>query len=342
MIGGEHYFAPPRLVENSMSDMLDGQIGATSFFSTGRDALFSLLKALPQRQIYLPDLICHSVFDACRFAAKEVKFYKIGRDLLHSELPGNQDTFDSCLLVMHYFGNANDCLIKQARARGMTVISDVTHMLFNRVQVQFLSDASDYLVASLRKSGPFPDGGFLLSRCHPPVHATRQIREDFFSLRAAGLLSRGFSARNNFCDDENFGLLRKAEELIDNSPPGDYQCSYLSRALLCTISVDAAATQISRNIAILYERLEGVCQTINNPASPSPYFVCIFKNLQERDTVRISLTNRRFFCPIHWDTSRMPDPSLISELVLSIPCDARYNEEDMQSAAKVIVSCLKS
>jgi hypothetical protein len=339
MIGGEHYFVPPHAVENSMGDMLDGQIGEVSFFSTGRDALFSQLTALPQKRIYLPDLICRSIYVACRAAGKQVISYKIGANLLHSGSPVSQRDPDSCFFVMHYFGIANNDLAVQARVWGMTVISDVTHMLFNDKQLHSISKVSDYLVASLRKSGPFPDGGFISSRFHPIVRATRPIREDFHALRTAGLFSRGFSAENDFTDDENFRLLRKAEDLIDQSPLGGHHCSYLARELLRTINVETAATTISRNIAVLASSLNGACETINTLVSPSPYFVCLFKNREKRDLVRKQLASHRVFCPVHWDTSQMPESSPLSELSLSVPCDTRYNEVDMQSVAEIIISC---
>lgn len=342
MIGGEHYFAPPPAVGNSMGEMLDGQVGEVSFFSTGRDALFSQLTALPQKRIYLPDLICQSIYVACVSAGKQVISYKIGANFLHSGSLLSQRDTDSCFFVMHYFGIANIDLVERAKASGMTVISDVTHMLFNDKQLHSIAMVSDYLVASLRKSGPFPDGGFISSRFHPVARATRPIREEFHALRTAGLFSRGFSANRNFVDDQNFGLLKKAEDVIDQSTLGGHRCSYLSIELLRTISIKEAAATISQNITMLASLLNGVCKTINVPESPSPYFVCLFKNREERDFVRKQLASHRIFCSVHWDTSQMREPSPLSELSLSIPCDARYNQTNMRSVAKAIVSCQKN
>lgn len=342
MIGGEHYFAPPHAVENSMGDMLAGQIGEVSFFSTGRDALFSQLTKLPQKRIYLPDLICQSIYVACRDAGKQVAFYKVGANFLDSGSPLSQREPGSCYFVMHYFGVANHDLAEQAKASGMTVISDVTHMLFNDKQLHSISKVSDYLLASLRKSGPFPDGAFISSRFHPIARATRPIREEFHALRTAGLFSRGFSASRDFTDDQNFRLLKKAEDFIDQSILGDYQCSYLSTELLRTINVEEAAATISQNIIMLASLLNGVCKTINVPESPSPYFVCLFKNREERDFLHKQLASYKVFCPVHWDTNQMPEPSPLSELSLSIPCDARYNEVDMRLVAEIIVACQKN
>lgn len=341
MIGGEHYLLPPGAVSDNMFEMLESLAGKTAFFATARDALASLLRTLPCSTIYLPDLICHSVYQACRHAGKEVRTYRIAHDFVNTDTELKvARSGESCMLVMHYFGVTNENLVNCAKSLGMTLISDVTHMLFNRERMNFLSARSDYLVASLRKSGPFPDGAFISSRHHSVPHPRAGLRVEFLSLRSAGLLSRGFSAKEEFSNDENYLLLRKAETLLDQSQPGDFECTYLSRQLLRTIAVAESAQKISRNISALSSRLMGICRTVSISTAPSPYYICIFLKKQKRDFVRVTLARHRYFLPIHWDTSQMPEPSLLSDLILSIPCDARYNETDMQAVAEIIESCL--
>jgi len=71
MIGGEYYFSPSPVASNSLASMLNRELGTIEFYSTGRDALYSLLFSLSQKNIYLPDLICHSVNQACVSAGKK-------------------------------------------------------------------------------------------------------------------------------------------------------------------------------------------------------------------------------------------------------------------------------
>jgi hypothetical protein len=340
MIGGEHFLLPPRTVVNSMMNMLAETATNLSFFASGRDAFYSLLRTLPHKAVYLPDLICGSVYLACLQAGKAVNSYRMTSNLVQHETVLPAQELPSCLMVMHYFGLTNWELMRNAKSLGMTVISDVTHMLFNRDQMKFICEHSDYLVASLRKSGPFPDGGFLLSCHHSVPSPSRGIREDFFSLRAAGLLSRGFSAGSGFSNDENFHLLQKAEGLIDQSPAGDYQCSYFTRKLLETINIDENAKLILGNATTLSNLLSGCCGTVNIAVGPSPYYLCLFQHQEERDAARAQLASRQYFCPIHWDTSQMPTPSPLSSHILSIPCDARYTSVDMGSVATVIKACI--
>jgi hypothetical protein len=339
MIGGEHFLRVPSPVEDSMAAMLSRRVGAATAFASGRDALYSLLAALPCRVVHLPDLICRSVFDACRTAGKEVAFYKTGPDLAGTGLPAAPGTGAS-VVVMHYFGRANHALLQTARSSGATVLSDVTHMLFAPESLEAIASASDYVFASLRKSGPFPDGGFVASRHRPAVEATGAVRDDFVAYRAAGLLSRGFSALQDFPDDENLRWTREAEAILDASPPADHRASYLSRELLRTIAMDEAIARIRSNMEVLSALLRDACQCFSAADAPSPYFLCSFPTKAQRDHVRGELARHRYFFPVHWDTSWQEEGHSFSDTGLSIPCDGRYGEQQMKAAAGVILSCL--
>jgi hypothetical protein len=199
---------------------------------------------------------------------------------------------------------------------------------------------SDFLIASLRKSGPFPDGGFVSSLAHRPVEPTLGIREEFFALRAAGLLSRGFSATADFADDENFILLKRAEELLDASGAAGHRCSYLTQRLLHTVSVADAAAGIHRNAAVLAAGLADVCIVPAPGDRISPYFPCIFRDREQRDAVRSRLASRKCHFPVHWPAAGLPSPSPLADRCLSIPCDARYGESDMHTVLETIRSCL--
>lgn len=339
MIGGEHFLRAPAPVADSMAAMLAQRVGAASFFASGRDALYSVLAALPERVVYLPDLICRSVSDACTTAGMQVVFYRTGTDLHHAELPAGTGA-GACVVVMHYFGRPNDALLKSAKAAGATVLSDVTHLLFAPESLEAISAASDHVFASLRKSGPFPDGGFVASRHRAAIEANGPVRDDFVAWRAAGLLSRGFSAAQDFPDDENLRWTRQAEAILDASPPGDHRASFLSRELLRTVAMGDAIVRTRANMEVLSALLRDACHCFSAPDAPSPYFFCTFASKAQRDAVRAELALHRFYFPVHWDTSWQERSHVFSDTGLSIPCDGRYGERQMKAAAGVILSCL--
>lgn len=339
MIGGEHHLRPPGRVQSSLAAVLEHELGPLSLFATGRDALFALLHDVPQRTVHVPDLICHSVVQACEAAGKRVCHYAVPPDLLSAQ-PAITGGGDECVLVMHYFGVVNEALALRARAAGAVVVSDATHLAFDAAALGVLARASDHVFGSLRKSGPFPDGAFLASRLGDPAAPARPMREEFVVLRAAALLSRGFSARSGYVDDENFGWLRRAEALLDASPPADHACSYLGRELLTTVECETAAQQMRANAQVLEAVLDTRCVLPCRGAAASPYFYVRFASREQRDAVRAGQASRRIFLPVHWDTRWSACPSPLSDLGLSIPCVARYGVEQMRSTAEAIVACL--
>jgi hypothetical protein len=339
MIGGEHFLRVPAPVSDSMAAMVAERVGRPSLFASGRDALYSLLASLPERAVYLPDLICRSVFDACTTAGMQVMFYRTGSDLAGATLPPAAGA-GACLVVMHYFGRPNHHLLDSAQAAGATVLSDVTHMLFAPESLDAIAAGSDHVFASLRKSGPFPDGGFVASRGRSTVEASGPVRDDFVAWRAAGLLSRGFSAAQDFPDDENLRWTREAEAILDASAPGDHRASFLSRELLQTVAMNDAIVRTRANMEVLSDLLRDACHCFSGPDAPSPYFFCTFASKPQRDDVRAELARHRFYFPVHWDTSWQEHGHPLSDTGLSIPCDGRYGERQMKAAAGVILSCL--
>lgn len=270
---------------------------------------------------------------------KKVVLYRVGSGLYPESDFIQEVLSDSCVFVMHYFGAMSQDFISSLLERDLVVISDVTHLLFDSEKMQYLSDNSHYLVSSLRKSGPFPDGGFISSKQHILGKPVKGIREDFFALRTAGIMSRGFVARDDFDDDENYLLLKKAERMLAASSPAAYGCSYLSKKILETVDVGVAAGKIKRNRLSLLGRLKGRLDLCDDESAVSPYFYVGFKRLVDRDFVREELARKKIYCPIHWDTTWSDSPSTLSDLIFSIPCDARYGEEDMGRVADIIVSC---
>ena len=141
-------------------------------------------------------------------------------------------------------------------------------------------------------------------------------------------------------NDENFALLKKAEELLDNSEPSDYSCSDLSISLLYTISIPVSAEKIHKNVSVLLKALSNVStiSAVMNDEEISPYFPILFRSSDQRDSVRSHLAAHQYYFPVHWLESGLTKDSNLSQISLSLPCDARYNEKDMQDIIDVMMT----
>lgn len=233
------------------------------------------------------------------------------------------------VLAIHYFGAMQNDLLSTIRDHGAIGVSDSTHLLFSESAWQESLHESDWVIGSLRKSGPFPDGAFCIGTKATPPKATMAYRKDFWIPRAAALLSRGASASQGFLDDENFLIFREAEETLDGSPAGPHAMSFLSQGLLGFLPLTTQRDVAARHNRYLLELLP---TSLIHPAAKnavSPFFPCVFTTREERDSVRDTLARQRIFLPVHWDTSFMVTPHLLSDRIMSIPCDGRYDETDL-------------
>lgn len=87
MIGHDHVLSAPALIDDSLGELLDGNLAYVSFFTYSRDVLAALLAAQPHATVRLSDLICKSVHEAWWTARKKCITNRIGVDLLERGLP---------------------------------------------------------------------------------------------------------------------------------------------------------------------------------------------------------------------------------------------------------------
>lgn len=342
LIGGEHWLAVPQRVPRSLGDALRGALGPLAWYASGRDALYALLVSRPEPRLHLPELVCPSIVQAAQAAGKALHFYRVGAALsAEGPLPAPGPGGD-LLLAIHFFGRVDLALLDRTRAAGLAPVSDVTHLLLQPAALAGLRARGEPLVASLRKTGPFPDGGFVAAAAGLP--APGPLRAGFVGLRSAGLASRGFAARSGFADGESLALLQQAEAALDAEAPAARACSTLSRALLDTEALAPRRRRTRANQAALHRALEAATGP-GAPARPTagadaaPHVPLLFADRGRRDAVRRHLAAHAVFCPVHWDTSALPRPSPLSERLLSVPCDARYRPDDLRRVARLIAAC---
>lgn len=348
MIGGEYYIKLNQ-VEDSLMYSLSSLCPSYAFFSSGRDAVYSILSSQAERRIWMPDFICKSVVDAARQADKELHYYPITEQLLPEEEWVDQVRPGDLVFVTHLFGIMQTALLTRLAGTGAVVISDLTQTVYHLASWQAVSARSSFILASLRKTMALPDGTFVGSNWQDVFAGKESASEQFWVPRAAALLSRGGSANQGFMSDENFVLFQKAEQWIDAQPAAKRKISDCARALLATMSEHEWELQrrhTHHNQAILATHLSErvkcpqVKPTRTLPEIAVSAFFPILLEPAKRNTLRAVLADQRIYCPIHWDTSFMDREHSLSRKMLSIPCDARYTDRDMKYVANVVLAQL--
>ena len=334
MIGGEYYLYPELLgkeIKNSFYDYLSNNINHIEYFSTGRDAIFTLVNSLKSRRIWLPNYLCKSIYDPIKKTGKEILFYKISRGLSISDYFINKIKDKDVVLIINYFGIIQKNIYERLKRKDIKIISDITHSLINIDKVGYVFINSDFVISSLRKIGPFPDGAFLGSSVLNLPSSKNSIRENFSFKRAGAMLSRGYSKINNYKDDENFKIFIKMEKMLDNTKDYGYKISYFSKNILKRFDLEKVYKKTKNNFNYLKNNIvKNNKVKVINKQYLSQYIILFCNTENDRDYIRNKLANSEIFCPIHWDMSWLTKDNNISNRILSIPCDYRYNLVDMK------------
>lgn len=334
MIGGEYYLYPELLgkeIKNSFYNYLEKNINHIEYFSTGRDAIFTLVNSLKSRRTWLPNYLCKSIYDPIKKTGREILFYKVNIDLSISDNFINKIKDKDVVFIINYFGIIQKNLYKRLKIKDIKIISDITHSLINIGKVGYVFINSDFIISSLRKIGPFPDGAFLGSHTLNLPSPKNCIREDFSFKRAGAMLSRGYGKMNNFKNDENFRAFIDMEKMLDNTKDYGYKMTYFSKNILRRFNFEKAYEKTKNNFDYLKNNIiQNNKIKIINKQYLSQFVVLFFNNENNRDYIRNELAKNNIFCPIHWDVSWLTKENKISNRIFSIPCDYRYNLDDMK------------
>ncbi len=115
--------------------------------ASGRGALYTLLKCLPQRRILVPAYTCKAVIEAALLAEKELIFGELDVDSFNMSVDASKTKLDSdtILIATHQFGIPCDvkAMINYARLAGAFVIEDAAASLGSRVDGQITGSFGD-------------------------------------------------------------------------------------------------------------------------------------------------------------------------------------------------------
>ena len=309
-----------------------------TFVANGRQAINLLIKNYGWIRIWIPAYFCYEIIDSIKNTNIEVVLYDdypFANDIeLIKSLPYKKG---DVLLRINFFGLRGYRSNKDLK---VPVIEDHTHDLLGEWTQQ--SDA-DWCIASLRKTLPIAEGGMIWS---PKGH---QIKTSLYpTSRNAAVSERRWYAmiekasylkgsnvnknlfRNYFLQtEEEFDMLRVSE--ID--PFG--------QAYLKNFDIQTWKKQKNKNWKLLNNNLKcplfEVLIPENEKCNPFSYTI-LFKNSDTRNRYRKALIENYVYPAILWQVPESSDEDIrnFSERMLSIHCDGRYVEEDIEQLITIL------
>ncbi|TVU91621.1 hypothetical protein [Vreelandella titanicae] len=285
--------------------------------NSARSAIKLVLSSIEAKKVWLPAYTCDAVVEAASDIGVTVEFYKV--DSSFDVDPGLQFKEDEFILIVDFFGLCGE-VVQRSKSR-----FDHRQMIVDCSQAYFAEPAGSLAtIYSPRKFFGLPDGGLLYSndtRIKQP-----EQRDNTSGSRVAHLINRLTNS-----PEEAYQQYLEAEQAISNLPAQGMSC--LTERLLQSVDYERARTARAKNALYLHERLSQYNQLnlkIDESAAPLCYpFLTNVKTASKPE-----LISQRVFVPTYWPEvlNRVEEGSFEWNLVtngLFLPCDQRYNEDDM-------------
>lgn len=305
---------------------------------SGRDTLKAIAREYESCVALLPALACDSMVHPFELYGHKIRYYKLNEDYSIDLDSLNVGTDRTLFLYADYFGRPaiiDEKLQKMRETGNIIFIEDRTHNLLQERKYTF---KPDYIIASLRKWLPVPDGGLLWGEISKPFG-----NDTAFSTTRL----KAQCMRHEFlvCGDEKIktqyrNIFSIVSKLMDEDEPS--AMSAYSYALAKDTDWDLVRKTRQQNAEILILTLSAspYITLIQDKAGFSDLYVPFI--VPKRDEVQKRLSAKGIFNTIIWPLSDQQNEAckvakFTVENMLAAPCDQRYTEEDMKTIGAEIV-----
>ena len=328
------------------------QYGRCTWLRSGREALhlvaLNLNKDSSHPVVLMPAYCCHSMVDPFEKAGWCIEYYPLNPDLtadeqvLFSLLLSKQPR---AVLTMNFYGSASTKAavnIIKAEFPSCFVIEDFSHCTFSIHNIH--NPEVDYYVSSIRKSVGVCDGSVIISK-QPLDESIVLDEETDFSLTRQGVQT--IKGRYNYTKDGGsktsfLTQLRLKETDLDNFEGVHRISSYAQKQIACLNGKEIAfARRINMEhlLCILSDKVE-IIPGIERSLYGAPFSLPII--VENRDEVQKKLAQTGVYAPVLWPISNIaravcPVSTKMANKMLSLPIDQRYNYDDIEDIAKIVL-----
>lgn len=339
-INPESLFDNKRNIPARLPFMSESEEWNIDFFNTGRSAIEAILKALEIEKIWLPSFICNSVIDAVKRSGCEICYYPVNT---HLEVDINffaQNGIDSgdVFYVMEYFGLTISeevlSFIEDIHHKGVIVFEDITMSLLSSNPESFAF--GDYVLGSIRKWIPIPDGAFLASKHNLPEMPKENAAYDYTLYYFVAQIMKWHYLKNPDVYDKNVFLEFSNKGI--QSLFSDYRIRRMSDIALSLMqneeNWEKHVTRRRSNYEKLYELLKQIPQIrLLNKCEEGMIPMGMFILTENRDGLLNHLIESDIYCNVHWRqneaTELFDGSAYLARHCITIPCDYRYDNEAM-------------
>lgn len=302
-------------------------------------ALVNIMETKDVKRVYMPSYCCASMISSFKKHNFEILFYDVHivENGIYYDINYELD-FD-IFFAMSYFGveQSMDTIIEKISKKNIIVLEDITHRLLSD---KTHSTYSDYLIASLRKWFPIPTGGLLMSQQNqlivkPKRNSDEYVIEQTKAMKLKTQFLNGDSTIQKDMFFNKFHFLNYNLQNIDYT----FKIDKTSKELLRKLNVKKIIEKRRRNALVLYRYLKDfqlikpLIENINLETMTPLFIPIIVKETNQRNELAKFLINEQIYCPVHWpipgDITLNKKNEMLYKSEISIICDQRYSENDM-------------
>lgn len=311
---------------------------------SGREAIGFILDEIETvtKTALVPTYICKSMLEPFLKRGYLIEYFSID-ECFNPNIMELEDALrkkPDVILVIDWFGmDKNQKVVSLAKkhSKNLTVLADCTHNYFS----DFINIEADFLIASLRKWFALPDGAIAINCKGNFNNRLKFINNCFFTKRKEAMLlkTKYLNSGEKSLKTQYRKLLLEAENSLDNED-NLVGISSFSLSLIRQMNFNLMKKKRQDNFNTLFRLFKSshnnyVAPIINRPilGSECPFsFPIIVKD--DRDKLQLWLSSNGIYCPVLWPLpegiySNYKTSAYLSDHMLSIPCDQRYSEDDM-------------
>lgn len=353
---GSEFWNVPVNVDNNENNVFPE---STQWFLSGRSALQAVINEIKSESkghhtVAMPSWCCDSMVKPFVDASIEVRFYPVYFDgqVLVQEIVYDCDI----LFLMDYFGYTGET--PYLSGYNGVVIRDVTHSIFSDTY----SDA-DYYFGSLRKWCGVWTGGYAWTKGGQGINIRSSVESNRGDVSYTELRRKAMRLKESYingdvnADKSYLNIFNEAEDMLEEA--GIVDADERDVEVASKLDIDFIRTVRRKNAEVLREAFSEWLIFRDLKDFDCPMFVPILVPNGKRNELRCHLINNEIYCPIHWPVSEYhtgechvgekhtgdnaidTGTEYIYANELSLVCDQRYTEEDMNRIVKTIKDFMK-
>lgn len=330
---------------------------SAELFGSGRDALRALIamgiRHRGWRRCFVPTYLCQEVVAAVAAAGIEVVLYEDSP--LWPAPPEAATPFcrGDVFFLVNYFGLRGPQAARAVRLGPAELVEDHTHDPWSDWA---RTSRADFCLVSLRKTLPLPDGGALWSPRGHPLPAGTAItpeRQSASFLKLGAMLLKRLYLDGRPVDKEGFRQLQVAGERRISLGEVSGSSKWV-REILPVLPWETWRQKRARNYQVLCQALlplPGIEPLLPfGDGSLCPFSLVLKCDTpRRRESLRTRLTADAIYPAILWPIHgtggeemphKMGEAEKLSQRILSLPCDFRYEHDDLLRVAEAVEQAL--